>query len=206
MATYIDLNSYYRDRDTYPNPANYVVESNDVKDWIREARQVNANSNRPGNKVIEFMQTVEINGFTLPYTAITYVDGTGTTINTHTASLQRIYLDVHSLQFNDLRMIQTIGDRLNNARFVLVQDKIQYDSANQPYLIQYKTVHMNQAMRFSRNGPLKFVVMQELGYTINIADNGQTPDPALQVWCNLRIEPYYRDADYSNHGLQLTQF
>jgi hypothetical protein len=206
MATYIDLDSYYRDSVTYPNPANYVVESDQVRDWIREARQVNAYSNKPGNKVIEFMQTVEIEGFTLPYTAITYTDSTGTVINTHTADLQRIYLDVHSLRFNDLRMIQTIDDRLNKARFVLLQDKIQLNSLGQPFLIQYRTHRMNQAMRFSRNEPLKFTVMQEQGFVINIPDDGEIINPLLQTWCNLRIEPYYRDADYSNHGLQLTQF
>lgn len=206
MATYIDLDSYYRDRITYPNPANYVVEDGQTRDWIREARQVNAYSNRPGNKVIEFMQTVEIEGFTLPYTDISYTDSTGTVVNTHTADLQRIYLDVHSLRYNDLRMIQTIDDKLNKARFVLLQDKIQLNSLGQPYLIQYRTHRMNQAMRFSRNEPLKFTVMQERGFVINIPDDGEDINPQLQTWCNLRIEPYYRDADYSNHGLQLTQF
>ena len=206
MATYIDLDSYNRNRDTYPNPADYVVEDCQVQDWIREARQVNAYSNRPGNKVIEFMQTVEIEGFTLPYTAITYTDSTGTVNNTHTADLQRIYLDVHSLRYNDLRMIQTIDDKINKARFVLLQDKIQLNSLGQPYIIQYRTHRMNQAMRFSRNEPLKFTVMQEQGFVINIPDIDVVINPLLQTWCNLRIEPYYRDAEYSNHGLQLTKF
>jgi len=206
MATYIDLDSSYRNRATYPNPADYIVEDNQVKDWIREPRQVTAMSNRPGNKVIEFMQTVEIEGFTMPYTAITYTDATGTVINTHTADLQRIYVDIHTVRYNDLRLIQTIDDKLNKARFVLLQDKIQRDSADQPFLIQYRTHRMDQAMRFSRNEPIKFSVMQERGFVINIADNGQAPDPTKQIWVNLSIKPYYRDAEYSNHGLGLTQF
>jgi hypothetical protein len=206
MATYIDLDSTYRNFTSYPNPADYVVEDSQVRDWIREPRQVNALSNRPGNKVLEFMQTVEIEGFTLPYTAITYVDSLGATIATHTADLQRIYVNVHTVRFNDLRMIQTIDDKLNKARFVLVQDKVQLNSANNPFLIQYKTHRMNQAMRFSRNESIKFSVMQENGFTIIIPDTGETPDPTKQVWVNLAIKPYYRDAEYSNQGLQLTQF
>ncbi len=206
MATYIDLDSTYRNFTSYPNPANYVVEDNQVRDWIREPRQVNALSSKPGNKVLEFMQTVEIEGFTLPYTAITYVDATGATIATHTADLQRIYVDVHTVRYNDLRMIQTIDDKLNKARFVLVQDKVQLNSLSAPFLIQYKTHRMNQAMRFSRNESIKFTVMQENGFIIIIPDPGETPDPTKQVWINLAIKPYYRDAEYSNQGLQLTQF
>lgn len=205
MATFIDLDSTYRNFVDYPNPADYVVEDKQVRDWIREARQVTAFSNRPGNKVIEFMQTVEIEGFTLPYTAITYTNSVGTVITTHTADLQRIYLDVHTLQYNDLRMIQSIDSKLNKARFVLLQDKIQTNLAGNPFLIQFKT-RMNQSMRFPRNEPLKFTVMQENGHTIVISDPGATPDPTKQVWANLVIKPYYRDAEYSNHGLQLTQF
>lgn len=205
MSTFIDLNSTYRNFTDYPNPADYTVESNQVQDWIREARQVTAFSNRPGNKAIEFMQTVGIVGLTLPYTAITYTNSSGVIVNTHTADLQRIYLDVHSLRYNDLRMIQSIDDRLNKARFVLLQDKIQTNFSGNPFLIQFKT-RMDQAMRFSRNEPLKFTVMQEDGYTIVISDPGPTPDPTKQVWANLVITPYYRDAEYSNHGLQLTQF
>lgn len=206
MATYIDLDSFYRNRATYPNPANYTVEEDQVRDWIREPRTVNANPSRPGNRAIEFMQTVEIEGFTMPYTAITYVDATGTTVNTHTADLQRIYVDVHTVRYNDLRMIQTIDDKINKARFVLIQDKVQLNSLNQPFLIQYKTHRMDQAMRFSRNEPIKFTVMQERGFTIIIDDSGQTPDPTKQIWVNLAIKPYYRDAEFSNHGLQMTQF
>jgi hypothetical protein len=206
MATYIDLDSTYRNFTSYPNPANYVVEDSQVRDWIREPRQVNALSSKPGNKVLEFMQTVEIEGFTLPYTDITYVDSTGTTIATHTADLQRIYVDVHTVRFNDLRMIQTIDDKINKSRFVLVQDKVQLNSLGNPFVIQYKTHRMNQAMRFSRNEPVKFTVMQENGFTIIIPDPGETPDPLMQVWINLAIKPYYRDAEYSNQGLQLTQF
>lgn len=206
MATYIDLDSTYRNFVDYPNPADYVVEDKQVRDWIREPRTVNALSNRPSNKAIEFMQTVEIEGFTLPYTAFTYTNSVGVVVTSHTADLRRIYLDVHSVRYNDLRMIQTIEDKLNKARFVLLQDKIQSDSLGNPFLIQFKTQRMNQAMRFSRNEPIKFTVMQENGYTIVISDPGATPDPTKQVWVNLAIKPYYRDAEYSNHGLQLTQF
>ena len=205
MATFIDLDSSYRNFVDYPNPADYVVEDRQVKDWLREPRQVTAFSNKPSNKVIEFMQTVEVVGFTLPYTAITYTNSVGTIVNTHTADLRRIYLDVHTLQYNDLRMIQSIDGKLNKARFVLIQDKIQLNSAGNPFLIQYKT-RMNQSMRFPRNEPLKFTVMQENGHIIVIPDPGITPDPTKQVWTNLVIKPYYRDAEYSNHGLQTTQF
>lgn len=205
MATYIDFDSTYRNINTYPNPADYVVEDSQVRDWIREPRTVSANSNRPGNRVIEFTQSLEVEGCILPYTNITYVDGLGVTQTTHTADLQRIYIDVHTLRFNDLRLIYSIEDKLNKARFVLIQDKIQKDSTDTPKWVQFKTNNMDQVTRFSRNEAVKVTFMQERGYTIIIAD-GQTPDPSKQTWLNLEIKPYFRDADYANHGLGLTQF
>jgi hypothetical protein len=206
MTTYIDLDSYYRIRETYPNPADYVVEDSQVRDWIREPRSVTAMSSRPGNKVLDFTQTVEIEGFTLPYTAITYIDSTGTIVNTHTADLTRIYVDVHTVRYNDLRLIQTIDDKLNKTRFVLTPERIQHDSADQPIAIQFRTNRMNQVMRFATDQSIKFTVMQERGFTIIIDDSGQDPDPTKQIWVNIAVKPYYRDGLYANHGLGLTQF
>lgn len=206
MATYIDFDSTYRNSITYPNPADYVVEDSQVRDWIREPRTVTANSNRPGNRVIEFAQSLEIEGCILPFTTITYVDGLGITRTTHTANLQRIYLDIHTLRFNDLRLIYTIEDRLNKARFALTQYKIQKDSTDTPKWVQFRTNKMDQVTRFARNESVKVTFMQENGYTIIIPDTTPVPDPANQTWINLEVKPYFRDADFANHGLGLTQF
>lgn len=205
MATYIDFDSTLRNIVTYPNPADYVVEDSQVRDWIREPRTVTANSNRPGNKVLEFAQSVQVEGCILPYTLITYVDNLGVTQTTHTADLQRIYIDVHTLRFNDLRLIYSIEDKMNKARFVLTQFQIQNDSSNVPRWVQFRTNNMDQVTRFARNEAVKVTFMQERGHVIIIPD-GQTPDPLRQTWLNLEIKPYFRDADFANHGLGLTQF
>jgi len=205
MATYIDFDSILRNIVTYPNPADYVVEDSQVMDWIREPRTVTANSNKPGNRVLEFAQSVQVEGCILPYTTITYVDNLGVTQTTHTADLQRIYIDVHTLRFNDLRLIYSIEDKMNKARFVLTQFHIQKDSADVPRWVQFRTNNMDQVTRFARNEAVKVTFMQERGHVINIPD-GQTPDPLKQTWLNLEVKPYFRDADFANHGLGLTQF
>jgi hypothetical protein len=205
MATYIDFDSILRNIVTYPNPADYVVEDSQVRDWIKEPRTVTANSNRPGNRVLEFAQSVEVEGCILPYTVITYVDNLGITQTTHTADLQRIYIDVHTLRFNDLRLIYSIEDKMNKARFVLTQFQIQKDSADIPRWVQFRTHNMDQVTRFARNEAVKVTFMQERGHVIIIPD-GQTPDPLKQTWLNLEVKPYFRDADFANHGLGLTQF
>jgi hypothetical protein len=210
MATYIDFDSSLRRISSYANPFDYVVEDDQVQTWMREPRKVTTNSAKQINRAIEYTQSLEIEGCVIPFAPITYTDCKGIVITTHTADLQRIYIDIHSLRYNDLRLIYSMDDKLAKARFVLTQHKVQNDSIGNPLWLQYKTNGMDQVMRFSRSEPVKITFMQEQGYVINIInptnDNVISIDPKNQNWINLEVNPYFRDGDYVNHGLGLTQF
>ena len=125
-------------------------------------------------------------------------------MNGHTADLQRVYLDVHSIRFPDMRLISTIGSVITNARFVLTRDKIQYDSNNTPVWVLFET-KMDQVIRFSRNEPLQVDIMQEEGYTIVIPDQNPIVK-ANQTYISLEITPYMIDGNYTNNDTQFTQF
>ncbi len=199
MATYIDLDSTYRDTDNYPNPANYIISARQVSTWPAGPRTVTAVSTPFSGRELDFVQSVKVLALSLPYANVTYTDNTGAIIATHTADIRRVYLDVYSMMYNDSFLIYTIDNKISKAKFVLMQAKIQYDSASNPIAVIF-TTQMNQVMRFARNGPITIRMMQELGYIINIPDTFPIT-PSLQTWLNLELTPYFQDAEYDNHGL-----
>lgn len=206
MATYIDLDSSYRDTVNYPNACNYIVSVDQVRSWSKEPRQIAAQN--PRIRAVEFTQSVECKYLILPYTDITYRDNiTGLTVTTHTAALSRLYLDVHSQRYNDTGLINIIDNKIPRARFVLTFESLQFDHNNIPRFVRF-VCRMDQVMRFSRNDSLIVNMMQEEGYAIIITDpalpGGITKE--LQTWILLEITPYLRDADYANHTVGLTQF
>jgi hypothetical protein len=202
MATFTDLDSTYRNRNTYPNPANYTVEDSQVRAWSVNPRTVSANSARPGSRALEFVESIDVERFILPYTDVTYVNKLGVTITVPLADIQRVYLDVHTSRYNDQGLISTIDNKNTKAKFMFVQDKIQEDTLGNPRWIHYKC-KMNQVMRFARNEPIIINIMQELGYTIVIPDAGIDPDPLMQTYIMLKITPYFRDGGFNNSGIGL---
>lgn len=209
MSNFIDLDSRYRNLNDYPNPAKYVVEDHQVSAWSSGPRTVLANSNKPSQKMLEFNQSIRIKNMVLPWDDITYIvpsstGGNPTTVTTHTADLSRVYLDVHVRRFDDKGLISTINSKITNARFALTISHIQYDSNNQPIFVHFHT-HQDQVMRFSRNESIIVNIMQEDGYTIIIDDSVSPPNRLKQTWILIEVTPFFRDAEYENHVLGLTQ-
>lgn len=204
MATFIDLDSTYRNRTQYPNPASYTVDGTQIRTWYQSPRQVTQNSIRPGNRIVEFSQSLKIIKFILPYVNVTYTDNAGIIQTVNTGDLQRVYLDVHSVHYNDRQLIYSIDNKFSEARFVLTQERIQYSTLNVPTWVIFFT-HMDQVTRFPRNEPVIINIMQEQGHTIVIPDVGVTPNPLMQTYILLEIIPYFRDGEFSNHGAGLTQ-
>lgn len=205
MANFIDLDSTYRNINTYPNPASYTVEDKQVSTWPRAPRNVSNNSNRPGSNSVEYATSLHIRHLILPYTTYTYVDKTGATITSHTADLQRIYLDIRNSNFNDRQMLLSIDNVVGQFKFVLTREQIQFDSTGNPAWIHFGA-RMDQAMRFSRDKPVTINIAQENGYTIIITDTTPTPNPALQTYILSQVTPYFRDGAFQNQGVGLTQF
>lgn len=113
----------------------------------------------------------------------------------------RIYLDMHTLRYNDPRCIQTIGGILADAKFVFGIDKVQYTDKLQPIWIHYKS-HGEQVIRFKRDEPISIRFMTRDGTTIPFFDEPDITvptNPSKQSLITFSNTPYLRDNDYSNH-------
>ena len=153
-------------------------------------------------------------------------------ITVHTSALPRIYLDVHTERYNDKNLLNTIDNKVPSARFVLTQECIQYDASMNPMWVKF-SARMDQVIRFARNESFVISIMQEQGHVITIDDyttsggvfdpntndiavkvdpsggtysSVLTPSKDRQTYILLELVPYYRDGDYNNHALGLTQF
>jgi hypothetical protein len=192
------LDSFHRDFNTYPNPASYTLLDSQVSGWQKEMRTVTYN--RLDNKIPDFAKGITIKGCTLPYAVYTYIVN-GVEVTSHTGDLQRIYLDVHTPLCNDIRLIQTISDKIVRARFVLTPRRVQTDSNNLPAWIQFENEDMDQVMCFTQGDPIIVSFMQERGYTIIIDDSVNTPNPAKQTWVNISITPFSMDGHYDTQNM-----
>jgi hypothetical protein len=188
MTSFIDLDSLWRDRDNYPNPCDYEVTPSQIETWFRNAREVRAFPQKVIQRPLEFVSALTIQLLTLPY-------------HTDLASLPRIYIDFHCRKYNDKYLINSIDARQSDARFICVQDRIQYDNNNNPIWIHYRS-SMEQTMRFKRDEPVVLRITTRDGtilpYFIDL-DLTQPMDPTRQTLVTFSIIPYIRDNDYANH-------
>lgn len=190
MATFVDLDSIKRDRETYPNPNDYELRPHQVKTWFRSARTVRPFPQNPNTKPLEFATTVNIRYLTLPFSE-------------RVAALPRIYINFRCRTYKDIHLIQTIDGIHSEARFICVPDRIQNDpSTDEPAWIHYKC-NMEQTMRFIRDDP---VILQFTTRSGDILPNTDTlepvdPNPNQQTLITFELTPYIRDNDYSNQML-----
>jgi hypothetical protein len=204
MSQFFDLDSTFRDVCEYPNPADYRLTYNQIGQFFPSATTVINNAPNPKSRSIEFKQSVKVHYVYLPYAAFTYMIKSGAgevPVASHTADIQRLYLDVHTINLNDSYSLFSLNNRVFNDRFVLERDTIQLDSTGTPRWLIFKT-KMDQVMRINRNQALVIRMQQELGYVIIIADTNPV-NPALQTYVLLEVEPYFRDAEFANHGIGL---
>lgn len=209
MAQYFDLDSTFRDACQYPNPAQYDLTYNQIKAWFPSPRTVLANAPNPSSRSVEFTQSVKVLLLYLPYTNVTYItnpnDPINNTVTINTADIQRLYLDIHTINRNDGQPMFTINDiassGVRNARFVLKRDEIILDSNLIPRWILWKC-EMDQVMRIDRDKALSIRIMQQDGFTIIVPDTIPI-DPQLQIYLQIQVTPYFLDSNFSNHGLSL---
>ena len=184
MATFIDLDSMWRDREIYPNPADYQLTPAQIKSWFRTSRTVQAFNSNPSVQPLDFAVSINIKELTLPY-------------DDSIAGLPRIYVDFHCRKYNDIHLIQAIDGRHSEARFVCKPHNIQNDSNGNPLWIHY-TCNMEQVTRFSRNDMIIFRVTTRDGSVIPNFDTlvPDDADPDKQILAVFEITPYLRDGDY----------
>jgi len=190
MATYVDLDSIQRDRETYPNPNNYELAPQQVKTWFREARTVRAFPQNPSTRPMEFATTVNIRYLTLPY-------------NDEVAALPRVYINFRCRVYKDIHLIQTIDGIHSDARFICIPDRIQNDPVSgNPAWIHYKC-NMEQTIRFIRDDPVILQITSRSGDVLPNTDTLEPlpADPNQQTLITFEVTPYIRDNDYTNNML-----
>lgn len=185
MATYIDLDSIWRDRETWPNPANFQLSVEQVRGWFAAARSVNALPKNPSTQPLGFVISMNIHYLTLPYDA-------------SIAGLPRVYLNIRSKSYKDINLIQSIDGKQRDARFICTFDRVQNDGAGDPLWIHYRC-SMEQVFRFKMNDELIFSVTTRSGDVIPNFDTTipADADPDKQILCTFDVTPYRRDGSYS---------
>lgn len=186
MATFIDLDSIWRERDGYPNENDYQLLPSQVKNWIKQPRTVNLFARNPSARPLEFTVSVKIIHLTLPYSTLL-------------ATYPRVYVNFRSRNYDDIRLIDTIGGVLPEAKFVCVQERIQYDELNVPVWIHFKC-DMKQVMRFEKGQPIVFQIFGRNGIPLPQLDTDPefNPDPNKQSLCTFEITPFEIDGDFSD--------
>lgn len=193
MASFIDLDSIWRDREMFPNPCNYQLTPTQVESWFRSARTIRAFPANPSTQPLDFSMSVNIKHLILPY------DDT-------IVGLPRVYVDFHSRRYNDIHLIQTIGGRHPEARFICVPHKIQNDAAGIPLWIHY-SCNMEQVMRFKRDDIMIFQITTRDGSTLPNFDTlpPVAADPDKQSMVVFEVTPYARDSDYGSSDAAMIQ-
>lgn len=183
MASFIDLDSLWRDRYTYPNPCDYEVTPGQLTTWIRAAREIKSTPNNTNTRPLEFSTEVQVVSLTLPYTPDLVL-------------LPRIYLDVHSRVYPDRYLVSTIDNKVPEARFILIQNRVQFSDALVPLYVHYFCA-MVQTVRFRRDDPLVIRITSRDGTPLPFFIDPLTgpADPAQQSLITLQLLPLIRDAD-----------
>jgi len=214
MSTQLHVDSTWRNRSEYPNPADFIIPVDIVKDWRTVDRTVQAV--RPHDKLqaTNMSHTVKMLNFTIPSVAIAHtvtnatIQGvkivTTTTIGVLDAPFLYIALQPANMT-NDTKLINTLegGKNSNNktlkdAVFVAYYDKTQNN------WLQYKC-NMLQSYRLDMTKQLSFRVFDNTGQTIQITDTAppEFPDASVQINALFEITPYIRDDRYDNHIITL---
>ncbi len=70
MSTYVDLDSFWRDRQMYTNPCNYELTPKQVDTWPAFTREVVALPQNPNGRPLDFVNALHVISATLPYPRI----------------------------------------------------------------------------------------------------------------------------------------
>lgn len=186
MSSYIDLDSYYRDRESYPNENAYELLPDQVQLWTKQPRQTVTFSRNPGLRPLEFVVTIRLISIQLPYSA-------------DIADIPKIYVNFESKNYKDVRLVDAIGGIHSDVKFVCSFDKLQYDALNNPAWIHYKC-RMIQTMRFEKGEPVIVSITTRSGMVLPQQDNPPSlpPIPSKQSLLTFQITPYELDGAFSD--------
>ena len=170
MAYYIELDSSDRDRYAYANPHKYQLEPAQVQTWSQSGFGTSQT----------VRMSVKCENVIIPYVAALKDE-------------PRLYLDVHTVNMDDPFKVGCLDGNHRRAKFVLIQDKIQNNSADTPAWIHFKACGMAQILRFRRGDPLAIEIFDRFGDTVDgndTADPDDDIDDTKQTYILLSLEPY----------------
>ena len=199
MSNYFSIESIRRNRDEFPNPAEFTVEASQTQGWFRRSRTVRSVSQNPQTMSLDFASAIEVKQVITPYKIPD--PGPKPPVGAAATPYSYLYLDIHSPTYNDQYLINTMGGANRDARFLLVRDKVIFGKKGEPVWILW-TSPMEQVLRFKRDDPLVFRLFTPDGITLPLIDNGPVPKKSVQIVALLGVTPYSRDGDYDNHLLQ----
>lgn len=220
MSLHYHIDSRWRERDKYPNPAEFTLPIKITQNWNAINRTVNPVKPHTKIQVDNMVHTVKLLNLTIPY------DFGGTAGTAAINAYPFLYVSFRSQNFKDPHLVHTNEDgdvvntaenvltglpekavSLKDATFVAYCDKIQGTPGNLAW-IQYKC-NMIQTYRLKVDDSLKFRVYAPDGQTLPIVDTlppeiedplmPNLADPTKQVSATFEVTPYFRDADYDNH-------
>lgn len=108
MATYIDLDSIWRDRAAYPNPCAYELTPNQIETWSRSTRETRPLPANPNERPLDFVNSVSLITLTLPYPRIEIYATRTISVDSILANTLTT-LDPHNLVVGDILMTSSPG-------------------------------------------------------------------------------------------------
>lgn len=190
MSTTFFLDSIGRDTAEYENPAEYEIGAKDVIGWFAQHRQVNEMGSNPSGRVMNFVQTVEVQSLIIPYEA-----------SFHDLPMLFVDFDESGSTNRSTRLIKSNTRIDPNTKFLMEFDKIQFDDAGNEKWIHYKGLN-DQVIRFNGNHRLSVKITTRSGNVlpVTVVD---PKDPDVQTLITFTTVPYIRDGSYDNHRQQL---
>lgn len=187
MSNFIDLDSFYRDRETYPNENEYQISNQGVASWFRKSRSVTNLPQDPNTQPVDYVTSIRVKYLTLPY-------------SDDLSEVPRVYIDFRSRDYKDINLISTIGGEHSQDKFICEFHKIQNDRNGDPLWIIYKC-KMTQVMRFNRKDNVLLRISSRNGNTLPQQDDNipSPPSSTKQSLVTFEIIPYTRDGRFDDH-------
>jgi len=114
MATYIDLDSVWRDRSAFPNPCDYSLTPEQVATWTKSVREVRALPQNANERPLDFVSSINVLGATLPYPRVELFATRFVIVDNITGSNTFNTLVAHGLTINDVLITSSPGFTLSN--------------------------------------------------------------------------------------------
>lgn len=190
MSDHILLHSYFRDRENFPNPADYVIPAEQTFNWVKFIPQTIPFHRTRKDRPLEFKSTVKLHYIITPY-----LD--------QLTQYSHIFLDFHSTDYNDQNIVRQINGKNPDARFVArfesIQQVINGGVGTNTY-IRWSS-GMEQVMRLSRQREYIVRIFDHSGQTLQLTDTLPPNDPTLtsQTTINLEMKPFVLDGEFANH-------